>query len=56
MAETAATPLPPGVDPLEPRMLVPAHHDDASLNETLLDHVWRKPGKGWFMLFGIALA
>ncbi len=55
MAETATTHFPPGVDPLEPRALVAPHHDDATLNETLLDHVWRKPGKGWFLLFGIAL-
>lgn len=53
MAETAhALPL----DPLEPRDLVAPHHDDKSLNETLLDHVWRKPGKGWFMLLGITSA
>ncbi|RYZ34739.1 MAG: hydrogenase, partial [Myxococcaceae bacterium] len=53
MAETAhAIPL----DPLEPRDLVAPHHDDKSLNETLLDHVWRKPGKGWFMMLGLTSA
>jgi Ni/Fe-hydrogenase subunit HybB-like protein len=51
-AHSAAAPL----DPLEPRHLVPPHHDDKSLNETLLDFVWQKPGKGWLMLFGIALS
>jgi Ni/Fe-hydrogenase subunit HybB-like protein len=55
MAETAAHSAVP-LDPLEPRLLVPPHHDDKSLNETLLDHVWRKPGRGWFMLLGVALA
>jgi len=55
MAETAAHTAAP-LDPLEPRPLVAPHHDDKSLNETLLDHVWAKPGKGWFMLFGLALS
>ncbi len=54
MAETTASTA-AAIDPLEPRHLVPPHHDDKSLNETLLDHVWAKPGKGWFMLFGVAL-
>jgi Ni/Fe-hydrogenase subunit HybB-like protein len=52
MAETASH---SALDPLEPRELVPPHHNDRTLNETLLDYVWQKPGKGWFMLFGIAL-
>jgi Ni/Fe-hydrogenase subunit HybB-like protein len=43
------------LDPLEPRPLVAPHHDDKSLNETLLAHVWAKPGKGWYTLFGLAL-
>jgi Ni/Fe-hydrogenase subunit HybB-like protein len=53
MAETASN---PALDPLEPRMLVPPHHDDKSLNDTLLDFVWKKPGKGWLMLFGCTLS
>ncbi|MDC0710112.1 polysulfide reductase NrfD [Stigmatella sp. ncwal1] len=52
MAETAAH---SALDPLEPRELVPPHHTDRTLNDTLLDYVWQKPGKGWFMLFGISL-
>jgi molybdopterin-containing oxidoreductase family membrane subunit len=50
MAETAAN---VAVDPLEPRHLVAPHHDDKTLNDTLLNYVWQKPGKGWLMLFGI---
>ncbi len=42
------------MDPLEPRPLVAPHHDDKTLNETLLAHVWAKPGKGWWTLFGLA--
>jgi Ni/Fe-hydrogenase subunit HybB-like protein len=53
MAETAAAEV--ALDPLEPRHLVAPHHDDKSLNDTLLDYVWQKPGKGWFMLFGCTL-
>ena len=51
-AAAAAAALPPGVDALEPRPLVAPHHDDVTLNDTLLDYVWQKPGKGWFMLLG----
>src|SRR3954453_11697550 len=54
MAETAAAEG-AALDPLEPRHLVAPHHDDKSLNDTLLDYVWQKPGKGWFMLFGCTL-
>jgi len=54
MAETAATGA-VAIDPLEPRHLVAPHHDDKSLNDTLLDYVWQKPGKGWLMLFGVTL-
>ncbi len=53
MAETAAADV--ALDPLEPRHLVAPHHDDKSLNDTLLDYVWQKPGKGWLMLFGVTL-
>ena len=53
MAETAHN---VAVDPLEPRLLVAPHHDDKSLNDTLLNHVWAKPGKGWFLLFGMTLS
>ncbi len=53
MAESAAN---AALDPLEPRHLVAPHHDDKTLNDTLLDYVWQKPGKGWLMLFGVALS
>src|SRR5215217_1453782 len=53
MAEIAT--IPHAVDPLEPRHLVAPHHDDVTLNETLFDHVWAKPGKGWFMLLGATM-
>src|SRR5262245_49752522 len=42
------------LDPLEPRPLVAPHHDDKTLNETLLAHVWAKPRRGWWTLFGLA--
>ncbi|HYI00877.1 NrfD/PsrC family molybdoenzyme membrane anchor subunit [Hyalangium sp.] len=54
MAEPAAAGA-AALDPLEPRHLVAPHHDDKSLNDTLLDFVWQKPGKGWLMLFGVTL-
>ena len=39
MAEIAAS---AAIDPLEPRQLVPPHHDDRTLNDTLLDFVWKR--------------
>src|SRR5262249_57714571 len=29
---------------------------DQSLNDSLLNHVWRGAGRGWWMLFGCALS
>src|SRR6267378_5836317 len=43
-------------DPLEPAVLIEGAQTDASLNDSLLDHVWRGAGKGWWMLFGCALS
>src|SRR3569832_897361 len=43
-------------DPLEPIPLIEGAQTDESLNSSLLNHVWRLPGKGWWTLFGLALA
>src|SRR3569832_745409 len=43
-------------DPLEPIPLFEGSQTDESLNSSLLIHVWRLPGKGWWTLFGLALA
>jgi len=43
-------------DPLEPIPLIEGVQTDASLNSSLLNYVWRSPGKGWWALFGLALA
>jgi len=43
-------------DPLEPAVLLEGAQTDASLNESLLNHVWRGAGRGWWMLFGCALS
>jgi Ni/Fe-hydrogenase subunit HybB-like protein len=43
-------------DPLEPDVLIEGAQTDASLNDSLLDHVWRGAGRGWWMLFGCALS
>ena len=29
---------------------------DGTINKTILDFVWRKPGKGWWFLFMLGLA
>src|SRR4051812_6326424 len=41
---------------LEPLPLLEGEQDDGTLNKTLLDYVWRKPGKGWLLLVGLGLA
>jgi Ni/Fe-hydrogenase subunit HybB-like protein len=46
----------PSRDPLEPAVLLEGVQTDASLNESLLNHVWRGAGRGWWMLFGCALS
>src|SRR5450432_2569018 len=43
-------------DPLEPAVLIEGAQTDQSLNDSLLDHVWRGAGRGWWMLFGCALS
>src|SRR6266536_2739793 len=43
-------------DPLEPLPLLEGKHTDKSLNDSLLEHVWRGAGKGWWALFGVALS
>ncbi len=42
-------------DPLDPRPFIEGQQTDASLNQSLLNHVWQPPGKGWKMMFGAAL-
>src|SRR5882724_1826548 len=41
---------------LEPLPLLEGVQDDGTINKTLLDYVWRKPGKGWLLLIGLGLA
>ena len=55
MASTATSPSTTN-DPLEPASLIEGAQTDETLNNSLLDHVWRLPGKGWWTLFGLALA
>jgi Ni/Fe-hydrogenase subunit HybB-like protein len=43
-------------DPLEPQPLIEGTHTDKTINDSLLAHVWRGAGKGWFALFSVALA
>ena len=53
----SAAPIAPiSRDPLEPTVLIEGAQTDQSLNDSLLDHVWRGAGKGWLMLFGCALS
>src|SRR3954451_13267231 len=57
MASTSTAPIEsPTGDPLEPRPLIEGAQTDLSLNQSLLNHVWMGAGKGWWMLFGLALA
>jgi molybdopterin-containing oxidoreductase family membrane subunit len=43
-------------DPLEPQPLIEGAQTDRTINDSLLDHVWRGAGKGWWALFGVALS
>jgi Ni/Fe-hydrogenase subunit HybB-like protein len=43
-------------DPLEPQPLIEGVQTDRTINDSLLDHVWRGAGKGWWALFGMALS
>ena len=40
---------------LEPLPLLEGEQDDGTLNKTLLDYVWKKPGKGWMVLLLMGL-
>jgi molybdopterin-containing oxidoreductase family membrane subunit len=42
-------------DPLDPRPFIEGAQTDKSLNQNLLDHVWRGAGKGWWALFTAAV-
>jgi len=54
-AAAAASGGPPGLD-LEGAPVILGEHTSESLNRSLLDHVWRRAGPGWWTLFLIALA
>jgi Ni/Fe-hydrogenase subunit HybB-like protein len=43
-------------DPLEPLPLIEGVQTDRTINDSLLDHVWRGAGRGWWMLFGCAVS
>ncbi len=43
-------------DPIDPRPFIEGTHTDQSINDSLLHHVLRGAGKGWWMCFGVALA
>ena len=45
-------------DPLEPVALIEgaAGHTDKTINDSLLAHVWRGAGKGWWACFAVALS
>jgi Ni/Fe-hydrogenase subunit HybB-like protein len=43
-------------DPLEPLALLEGQHTDKTINDTLLNHVFRGAGKGWWGLFACALS
>jgi molybdopterin-containing oxidoreductase family membrane subunit len=52
-----AAPNPAAVhDPLEPVALIEGAHTDKTINDSLLDHVWRGAGKGWWACFSIAFS
>src|SRR5229473_565995 len=55
MAVSAATRL-EARRALEPLPLLEGVQDDGTINKTLLDYVWRKPGTGWLLLVGLGLA
>jgi len=41
---------------LDPLPLIIGEQTDGSINKTILNYVWRKPGKGWWFLFMVGLA
>src|SRR6266496_1422307 len=43
-------------DPLEPAPLIDGTYTDKTINDSLLAHVWRGAGKGWWACFSVALA
>ena len=43
-------------DPLEPAPLIDGKYTDKDINNTLLAHVWRGAGKGWWACFAVALS
>ncbi len=49
-------PPPANGDPLDPRPFILGQHTDKTLNDSLLDHVWKAPSKGWWACFAAALA
>jgi len=56
---SAAAPVQPSAangDPLDPRPFILGQHTDKTLNDSLLDHVWKGPSKGWWACFAAALA
>ncbi len=44
------------LDPLDPRPFIEGKHTDQTINDSLLQHVWKLPGRGWWALFSVALA
>jgi len=44
------------IDPLDQRPFIEGTHSDKSLNDTLLHHVLRGAGRGWWMCFGFAVS
>ena len=38
-------------DPLEPAPLIDGTYTDKTINDSLLAHVWRGAGKGWWACF-----
>nr|UXE45705.1 hypothetical protein Hi04_10k_c5202_00014 [uncultured bacterium] len=42
-------------DPLEPQPVLIGQHTNQTLTQSLFAFVWAKPGRGWLLLFAIAL-
>ena len=38
-------------DPLQTHPLIEGHYDNVSLTQMVFNPVWRKPGRGWWLLF-----
>src|SRR3954464_14819478 len=43
-------------DPLDPDPLIEGAQTDRTINDSLLAHVWRGAGPGWWACFGVALS